>query len=67
MNWTRARGLLCKRRRGYFLAIVTLDMGLFCKEVLVCEEVLERFSRRWNMERLFFNLNSNGFEIKRLV
>ena len=49
----------CKGRRDDFLAVVTLDMELSS------HELLKRFRRRWNIERSFFNLNTNGFEIKR--
>ena len=49
----------CKGRRDDFLAVVTLDMELSS------EEVLARFRKRWNIERAFFNLNTNGFEMKR--
>ncbi len=49
----------CRGRRDEFLAVVTLDMELSS------EEVLERFRKRWNIERTFFNLNTNGFDIKR--
>ena len=49
----------CKGRRDDFLAVVTPDMELSS------DKVLENFRKRWHIERSFFNLNTNGFEMKR--
>jgi hypothetical protein len=47
-----------KGRRDSCLAVVTLNMDA------EAEEVLREYGLRWGIERGFFNLNTNGFELK---
>jgi len=44
-------------RRDSCLALVTIDMGS------EAEEVVERYKDRWKIERMFLNLESNGFRL----
>jgi len=46
-------------RRDECLALVTLDMES------EAEEVIERYRDRWRTERMYFNMESNGFRISK--
>ena len=48
-----------KGRRDECLALVTLDTKSSARRLL------KKYCRRWMIERGFFNMNTNGFEIKR--
>jgi len=48
-----------KEQRDDCLALVTLDTRSSA------QKLLKKYRRRWMIERGFFNLNTNGFEIKR--
>ena len=47
----------CRGRRDDCLALVTLDMRS------KAEEIIERYGKRWRIERMFMNMESNGFHI----
>ena len=46
-------------RRDASLALVTIDMAS------KAEDIVERYKDRWKIERMFLNLESNGFRLKK--
>ncbi len=46
-------------RRDSCLALVTIDMESGA------EEVIDRYKERWKIEMMFYNLESNGFELSK--